>query len=147
MVYGTVLDDAALAPYGDYICRGEGVAFFRNLLNEPPRAMPYDHPLVTLNLKVFSIPMDRTGGVGAGLGCPNGCDFCCTSHYFRRRHIRLLSTGDDIFRVVERYLELDPTMSMAILDEDFLLAKDRASRMRELVLARDTLFSIFAFAW
>ena len=144
--YGTVLDDAALAPYGDYICRGEGVAFFRNLLNEPPRAMPYDHPLVTLNLKVFSIPMDRTGVIFAGLGCPNGCDFCCTSHYFRRRHIRLLPTGDDIFRVVERYLELDPTMSMAILDEDFLLAKDRASRMRELVLARGTPLSIFAFA-
>ena len=26
----------------------------------------------------------------AGLGCPNGCDFCCTSHFFKRKHIRLL---------------------------------------------------------
>ncbi|MFZ0962802.1 MAG: cobalamin-dependent protein [Terriglobia bacterium] len=144
--YGTVLDDATLAPYGDYFCRGEGVAFFRALLNEPPRPMPYDHPLVMLNLKVFSVPMDRTGVIFAGLGCPNGCDFCCTSHYFKRRHIRLLPTGDDIFRVVERYLEVDPRMSMAILDEDFLLAKDRATRMRELVLARGTPLSIFSFA-
>ncbi len=144
--YGTVLDDATLAPYGDYFCRGEGVAFFRALLNEPPRPMPYDHPLVMLSLKVFSMPMDRTGVIFAGLGCPNGCDFCCTSHYFKRRHIRLLPTGDDIFRVVERYLEVDPHMSMAILDEDFLLAKDRATRMRELVLARGTPLSIFAFA-
>jgi haloalkane dehalogenase len=144
--YGTVLDDATLAPYGDYFCRGEGVAFFRALLNEPPRPMPYDHPLVTLNLKVFSVPMDRTGVIFAGLGCPNGCDFCCTSHYFKRRHIRLLPTGDDIFRVVERYLEIDPNMSLAILDEDFLLAKDRANRMRELVLARGTPISMFAFA-
>jgi len=54
--YGTVLDDATLAPYGDYFCRGEGVAFFRALLNEPPRPMPYDHPLVMLNLKVFPSP-------------------------------------------------------------------------------------------
>ena len=144
--YGTVLDDATLAPYSDHICRGEGVAFFRALLNEPPRPMPYDHPLVILNLKVFSVPMDRTGVIFAGLGCPNGCDFCCTSHYFKRRHIRLLPTGDDIFRVVERYLEVDPYMSLAILDEDFLLAKDRAVRMRELVLARGTPLSIFAFA-
>ena len=144
--YGTVLDDATLAPYGDHFCRGEGVAFFRALLNEPPRPMPYDHPLVMLNLKVFSVPMDRTGVIFAGLGCPNGCDFCCTSHYFKRHHIRLLPTGDDIFRVVERYLEVDPHMSMAILDEDFLLAKDRATRMRELVLARGTPLSIFAFA-
>ena len=144
--YGTVLDDAALLPYGDHICRGEGVAYFRALLNEPPRPMPYDHPLVTLNLKVFSIPMDRTGVIFAGLGCPNGCDFCCTSYYFKRKHIRLLPTGDDIFRVVERYLEIDDHMSLAILDEDFLLAKDRATRMRELVLARGTPLSIFAFA-
>ena len=99
-----------------------------------------------LDLKVFSVPMDRTGVIFAGLGCPNGCDFCCTSHYFKRHHIRLLPTGDDIFRVVERYLEVDPRMSMAILDEDFLLAKDRATRMRELVLARGTPLSIFAFA-
>ncbi len=144
--YGTVLDDATLAPYGDHICRGEGVEFFRSLLNEPPRPKPYDHPLVLLDLKVFSIPMDRTGVIFAGLGCPNGCDFCCTSHYFKRHHIRLLPTGDDIFRVVERYLEVDERMSMAILDEDFLLAKDRATRMRELVLKRGTPLSIFAFA-
>ena len=82
--YVTVLDDAALAPYGDYICREEGVAYFRALLEEPPRPMPYDHPLVTLNLRVFSIPVDRTGMIFAGLGCPNGCDFCCTSYFFKR---------------------------------------------------------------
>ena len=29
--YGTVLKDEALKPYGDYICREEGVAFFRRL--------------------------------------------------------------------------------------------------------------------
>ncbi len=144
--YGTVLDDATLAPYGDYICREEGVAYFRALLEEPPRPMPYDHPLVTLNLRVFSIPVDRTGMIFAGLGCPNGCDFCCTSYFFKRRHIRLLPTGDDIFRVIERYLEIDPRMSLAILDEDFLLAKDRAIRLRELVLERGTPLSMFAFA-
>jgi len=144
--YGTVLDDQTLAPYGDHICREEGVAWFRALLGETPRPMPYDHPLVTLQLRVFSIPMDRTGMIFAGLGCPNGCDFCCTSHFFKRHHIRLLPTGDDIFRVIERYLEIDPHMSMAILDEDFLLAKDRAVRLRELVLERGTPLSIFAFA-
>jgi haloalkane dehalogenase len=144
--YGTVLDDATLAPYADHVCREEGVGYFRRLLGEPPRPMPYDHPLVTLDLKVFSIPMDRTGVIFAGLGCPNGCDFCCTSHFFKRHHIRLLPTGDDIFRVVERYLEVDDHMSLAIIDEDFLLVKDRAMRLRELVLQRGTPISMFAFA-
>jgi len=64
--YGTVLDDMQLAPYGDHICREEGVAWFRALLGEPPRPMPYDHPLVTLKLRVFSILIDRTGVILPG---------------------------------------------------------------------------------
>ena len=45
--------------------------FFRALLNEPSRPKPYDHPLVLLDLKGFSIPMDRTGVIFAGLHWPN----------------------------------------------------------------------------
>jgi radical SAM superfamily enzyme YgiQ (UPF0313 family) len=144
--YGTVLDDRTLAPYGDHICRGEGVSFFRQLLGEPPRPMPYDHPLVISTLRVLSVPVHRTGMIFAGLGCPHGCDFCCTSHFFQRHHIRLLPTGDDIYRVIERYLEIDPKMNLAIIDEDFLIARDRAARLRELVLKRGKPLSIFAFA-
>ena len=144
--YGTVLDDETLAPFSDHICREEGVGFFRTLLGEPPRALPYDHPLVVSTLRVLSAPVGRTGMIFAGLGCPHGCDFCCTSHFFKRRHIRLLPTGDDIFRVIERYLELDSKMSFTILDEDFLVVRERATRLRELVQARGKPLSIFAFA-
>ena len=144
--YGTVLDDRTLAPYADHICREEGVAFFRELLGESARQMPYDHPLIVSRLKLMSIPVGHTGMIFAGLGCPHGCDFCCTSHFFKRRHIKLLPTGDDVFRVIERYLEVHPSMSFTILDEDFLIAKERATRLRELVQARGTPVSIFAFA-
>jgi radical SAM superfamily enzyme YgiQ (UPF0313 family) len=144
--YGTVVNDAMLAPLADYICRGEGVSFFRELLGEPPRPMPYDHPLVVHHLRVFSVPLQRTGMIFAGLGCPHGCDFCCTSHFFKRHHIRLLPTGDDIYRVIERYQEMEPGMGMAIIDEDFLIARDRAVRLRELVQEHGRPLSIFAFA-
>lgn len=144
--YGTVVDDAMLAPFADHVCRGEGVSFFRELLGEPPRPMPYDHPLVVHHLRVFSVPVQHTGMIFAGLGCPHGCDFCCTSHFFKRHHVRLLPTGDDIYRVIERYQELEPGMGMAIIDEDFLIARDRAVRLRELVLERGRPLSIFAFA-
>ena len=144
--YGTVLDDQTLAPYGDHICRGEGVSFFREVLGEPPRPMPYVHPLVTHTLRVLSVPQQRTGMIFAGLGCPHGCDFCCTSHFFKRHHVRLLPTGDDVYRVIERYTEMDSKMSLAIIDEDFLVARDRATRLRELVLAGGKALSIFAFA-
>jgi len=144
--YGTVLSDEVLRPYADFICREEGVAFFRRLLGEPEIPMPYRHPLILSRLKVFSLPVSRTGMIFAGLGCPNGCDFCCTSHFFRRRHIRLLPTGKDIYGVVERYLDLDPEMSFVVLDEDFLLNRRRAMEFRDCVLEGGRPISLFVFA-
>ena len=144
--YGTVLPDEALTPWGDQICREEGVGFMRRLLGEPEIAMPYGHPLIVSRLRVFSREASRTGMVFAGLGCPNGCDFCCTSHFFKRRHIRLLPTGRDIYRVIERYQEIEPGMANVILDEDFLLNKKRALEFRDCVQAGGRPLSIFCFA-
>ena len=144
--YGTVLKDDVLKPYGDYICREEGVAFFRRLLGEPEIPMPYKHPLIVSWLKVFGWKVSGTGKIFAGLGCPNGCDFCCTSHFFSRKHIKLLPTGRDIYAVAERYLDLDPSLVFLILDEDFLLNKKRAMEFRECVINGGKKLSIFAFS-
>jgi hypothetical protein len=144
--YGTVLPDDFLAPWGDHICREEGVEFMRKLLGERELPMPYRHPLVVSRLKIFGIPVSRTGMVFAGLGCPNGCDFCCTSHFFKRKHIKLLPTGKDIFQVVERYLERDEEMSIVVLDEDFLLNKRRALEFRDEVVRSGRTISMFVFA-
>jgi haloalkane dehalogenase len=97
-------------------------------------------------MKIFSSPVSRTGIVFGGLGCPNGCDFCATSHFFRRRHIKLLPTGRDIYEVVERYLELDPDTAIVILDEDFLLNKRRAMEFRDCVIQGGRPLSLFVFA-
>jgi len=144
--YGTVAPDEMLRPYGDHICREEGVGFMRRLLGEPEIGMPYRHPLIINRLQVFSKQISRTGIVFGGLGCPNGCDFCCTSHFFKRKHIRLLPTGADIYQVVERYLEVDPKLSIMIMDEDFLLNRRRAMEFRECVLRAGKPLSIFVFA-
>ena len=144
--YGTVLKDDVLKPYADHICREEGVAYFRRLLGEPEIPMPYKHPLIVSWLKVFGWKVSGTGKIFAGLGCPNGCDFCCTSHFFSRKHIKLLPTGQDIYNVVERYFDLDPSLVFLILDEDFLLNKKRAMEFRECVLRGNKRPSIFAFS-
>ena len=144
--YGTVLKDDVLKPYADFICREEGVGYFRRLLGEPEIPMPYKHPLIVSWLKVFGWRVSGTGKIFAGLGCPNGCDFCCTSHFFSRKHIKLLPTGRDIYNVVERYFDLDPSLVFLILDEDFLLNKKRALEFRECVLAGGKKPSIFAFS-
>lgn len=144
--YGTVLTDEELKPYADYICREEGVGFMRRLLNEPEIPMPYKHPLIVSNLKVFGWKVSATGKIFAGLGCPNGCDFCCTSHFFKRKHIKLLPDGKDIYAVIERYLAMDPDLVFLIIDEDFLLNKKRAMQFRDAVLAGGKPLSIFAFS-
>jgi len=144
--YGSVLSDEILEPYADHICRGEGVAFLRQLLGEPEISMPYRHPTIISRLRVFGREVSRTGMVFAGLGCPNGCDFCCTSHFFKRKHIKLLPTGRDIYRVIERYDDIEPGMSITILDEDFLLNRKRALEFRDCVQEAGRPISVFAFA-
>jgi radical SAM superfamily enzyme YgiQ (UPF0313 family) len=144
--YGTVLDDEVLKQYGDYICREEGVRFMRRLFGEPEIPMPYKHPLIESRLKILSVPYSNTGLIFAGLGCPNGCDFCCTSHFFKRRHIKLLPEGRDIYDVIERYLARDPSMVFTVIDEDFLLDKKRAMQFRDCVLAAGKPVSIFIFS-
>ena len=144
--YGTILKDDVLKPYADHICRGEGVAFFRALLGEPEIPMPYKHPLIVSWLKIFGMRVSGTGKIFGGLGCPNGCDFCCTSHFFKRQHVRLLPTGRDIYNVIERYFDLDPSLVFLIIDEDFLLNKKRALEFRDCVLQGGKQPSIFAFS-
>lgn len=144
--YGTVLADDVLKPYADYICREEGVAFMRRLLQESEIPIPYSHPLVVSRLRIFGREVSQTGMIFAGLGCPNGCDFCSTSHFFGRKHIKLLPTGEDIFHVVKRYHQMKPDMPLVILDEDFLLNKKRAMAFRNCVLNNENPLSIFAFA-
>src|ERR1017187_4861014 len=144
--YGTVLKDEALKPYGDYFCREEGGGFFRRLLGEPELPMPYKQPLLVSWLKIFGWKVSSTGKIFAGLGCPNGCDFCCTSHFFSRKHIRLLPEGKDIYAVAERYLEMDPNLVLLIIDEDFLLNKKRAMEFRDCVLQGAKKPSIFVFS-
>ena len=143
--FGTVLPDEALKPYGDYICRGEGVAFMRELLGQP--ALPeHKHPFIESRMQVFSKTVSYTGMIFAGLGCPNGCDFCSTSHFFKRQHLRLLSTGAQVYEVVKRHLDVEPDAQFTILDEEFLLDRKRALEFRDCVVAGGRPLSIFVFA-
>ncbi|MFA5160840.1 MAG: hypothetical protein WC421_01210 [Elusimicrobiales bacterium] len=144
--YGTVMPQEKLLPYGDYICKEEGVGFMRRLLGEPPLEEPFRHPALVSKLRVFSKEVSHTGMIFAGLGCPNGCDFCCTSHFFKRKHIKLLQGGKDIYNVIRRYLEINRDMQFTILDEDFLLDRPRAMELRRHVMEAGIPVSIFAFA-
>jgi radical SAM superfamily enzyme YgiQ (UPF0313 family) len=123
--YGTALGDE-ITGLADHVCRGEGVDFMRRLLDEPLET-PFVQPDITQTGRLFSLPiLSKLGYVFAGLGCPNGCDFCATSHYFGRRHIRLLPDGAAILAAIEGLRARHPGLdSIWINDEDFLLDQQR----------------------
>ncbi|MEE8350156.1 MAG: cobalamin-dependent protein, partial [Acidobacteriota bacterium] len=75
--YGTVLPDEILKPVADHICREEGIGFMRRLLGEP-EDYTLKHPYAPIPApSVYSFQRKAmVGHLTAGLGCPNGCDFC-----------------------------------------------------------------------
>ncbi len=130
--YGTVLSDDVLAPYSDFICREEGIGYTRRLLGESPDR-PFRHPYAPIESpRVYSFPLKtKVAHITGGLGCPNGCDFCCTSHFFKRQYVPFIKSGRelyDIMRFMERKAhEGGETLSSFIfIDEDFFIHEKRA---------------------
>ncbi|MCZ7583168.1 MAG: hypothetical protein M5R36_07420 [Deltaproteobacteria bacterium] len=128
--YGTVLPDEILQPLADAICREEGIGFLRRLLGEDesaPRRTPHAPTPATSVLGIQRASV--VGHVTAGLGCPNGCDFCCTSHFFRRRYVPFLKTGREIYEALlatRERADADGVLmdNFVIIDEDFFSTKD-----------------------
>ena len=130
--YGTVLADEVLGPHGDFICREEGIGFIRKLLGEPPDA-PIRHPYAPIESpRIYSLPLKtKVAHITGGLGCPNGCDFCCTSHFFKRRYIPFVNSGRELFDTM-RFMEQkareagDTLSGFIFIDEDFFIHEKRA---------------------
>ncbi len=149
--YGTVLPDELLDPYADHVCREEGVGFMRRLLGEND-GRPISHPYAPIPaIRIYSYQQPTiVGHLTAGLGCPNGCDFCCTSHFFKRRYVPFLETGRDIYeaiRAIERRAEAqgDTLSSFIFIDEDFFLYRKRALEFLECVREGGKPLSLMGF--
>lgn len=149
--YGTVLPDELLAPWGDAICREEGIGFMRKLLGEDlERPMRHPHaPIPSVSVLGWQLP-SVVGHVTAGLGCPNGCDFCCTSHFFDRKYERFSRRGRDIYEALmatQRRAQADGARmgGFILIDEDFFLHKRRAREFLECVREGGKPLSLMGF--
>lgn len=127
--YGTTIPGAD--ELADHVCREEGIDFMRRLLGEDLNA-PREHPVIPEAKKILGWPIDKGSVILAGLGCPNGCDFCNTSHFFNRKHIPILKTGQDIWNVIQKIDSKLDTRLFGIMEEDFLLYEDRARELAEI---------------
>jgi len=149
--YGTVLPDDILRPYADAICREEGVGFMRRFLGEPMDG-PIRQPHAPIpSVKVLSHQRSSVvGHVTAGLGCSNACDFCCTSHFFKRKYVPFLETGRDIYDAMmatRARAEQDGAdmKGYILIDEDFFIHRKRALQFLDCVREGGKPLSIMGF--
>jgi hypothetical protein len=149
--YGTVLPDEILKPVADAICREEGVGFLRRELDEPADR-PFCHPhapIPSVQVLGYQLP-SVVGHVTAGLGCSNGCDFCCTSHFFRQKYVPFCNTGRDIYEQLmatrERARADGQDMNgFIVIDEDFFLHRRRATEFLDCVREGGESLSLMGF--
>jgi len=134
----------------DHICRGEGISFMRELLGQKPEFEFRQPDVFSETREVLGVPFfwrDYHPYIIVGLGCSYGCDFCSPSHFFGRKHIKLLKTGEAIFKEIERLGKKFRSHTFGLIgDDNFLIDKKRARELHDLVVRSGRQFDIFIFA-
>ena len=124
----------------DHIVMGEGIAWFRAYLGEETAA-PLHHPVLStgFDFRVMGVKVpDRfvsASTVIASAGCMMGCNFCSTSAFFggKGNVVNFLKSGEEIYRVMEAAEAAQGVQGFSIMDENFLLQKERALELKELM--------------
>jgi radical SAM superfamily enzyme YgiQ (UPF0313 family) len=121
----------------DHIVKGEGIAWMRRYLGEDENA-PIRHPAIVsgMRTRIMGIRLpERKGATAAtiipSVGCPMGCNFCTTSAFFggKGKFVNFFETGDELFDVMSRMEDELKVKSFFVMDENFLLHRERAMRL------------------
>lgn len=138
----------------DHIVRGDGVAWFRQFLNDNV-GQPLRHPLISSGFGTRCMGMsaqgkseDTAATLIPSVGCPLGCNFCSTSAMFggKGKFIDFYDTGDDLFHVMNQLSEEMRVRSFFVMDENFLLNRRRALRVLELMEQHKRPWSLYVFS-
>jgi radical SAM superfamily enzyme YgiQ (UPF0313 family) len=95
---------------------------------------------------------DRKGSTAAtiipSVGCPMGCNFCTTSAFFggKGKFVNFFETGDELYDVMCRMEEDLKVRSFFVMDENFLLHRQRAMRLLERMKEGRKSWSMSVFA-
>jgi radical SAM superfamily enzyme YgiQ (UPF0313 family) len=138
----------------DHIVKGEGVSWMRRYLGEDESA-PIRHPSIVsgMRTRIMGIRLpERKGATAAtiipSVGCPMGCNFCTTSAFFggKGKFVNFFETGDELFEVMSRMEEDLKVSSFFVMDENFLLHRERAMRLLELMKENHKSWALSVFA-
>ncbi|MGO9087601.1 MAG: B12-binding domain-containing radical SAM protein [Candidatus Sulfotelmatobacter sp.] len=138
----------------DYIVRGEGISWMRRYLGEDENA-PIKHPAIVsgMRTRIMGIRLpERKGSTAAtiipSVGCPMGCNFCTTSAFFggKGKFVNFFETGDDLFDVMCRMESELKVKSFFIMDENFLLHRERAMQLLQRMKENGKSWTMSVFA-
>jgi radical SAM superfamily enzyme YgiQ (UPF0313 family) len=138
----------------DHIVRGEGVSWMRRYLGEDEGA-PIRHPEIVsgMRTRIMGIRLpERKGSTAAtiipSVGCPMGCNFCTTSAFFggKGKFVNFFETGDELFEVMSEMESKLKVHSFFVMDENFLLHRERAMRLLERMQEANKSWTLSVFA-
>jgi radical SAM superfamily enzyme YgiQ (UPF0313 family) len=138
----------------DHIVRGEGVSWMRRYLGEDESA-PIRHPAIVsgMRTRIMGVRLpERKGGTAAtiipSVGCPMGCNFCTTSAFFggKGNFVNFYESGDELFEVMQQMETELKVQSFFVMDENFLLHRERAMRLLERMKEGQKSWSMSVFA-
>jgi hypothetical protein len=138
----------------DFIVKGEGISWMRSYLGEDPNA-PIRHPQIVSGFGTralgLSVP-DRKGGAAAtvipSVGCPLGCNFCTTSSFFggKGKYTNFYETGSELFEVMSDMESNLGISSFFIMDENFLLNRNRAMELLDRMKEKNKPWAFYVFS-
>ena len=134
----------------DHIVKGEGVLWMRRYLGEDESA-PLRHPAIGsgMRTRIMGIRMPERKGATAATIIPSvGCNFCTTSAFFggKGKFVNFFETGDELFEVMSRMEDELKVNSFFVMDENFLLHRERAMRLLELMKEWNKSWAMSVFA-
>ena len=146
--HGTRIPDIEESIDCDFAIKGEGIYQLRELFGEDKNS-PIKHPVMLSadNRRILGLPFpQRSAVLIPGVGCPNACRFCCTSHFFDKTYFPFLKTGKEIFDTLVYLSDSLRTNDIMVMDENFLKHKERAMKLLEIMEKERRTFNFNIFS-
>ncbi len=136
-----------LVPH-DELCTGEGVQWMQEYFEEDTEA-PIKGCVFSgeQSYYIYGYKASFTStSVFPGLGCPNGCEFCATTHKFGKKYIPLIGSGSEMFRILNGEEKKHGVSDFTVEDENFLIHKRLVIDLLEKMEGQNKAYSFFCFA-
>ncbi|MCP4678504.1 MAG: radical SAM protein [Deltaproteobacteria bacterium] len=116
----------------DHVAKGEGIRWMRRFIGQNLDD-PFVHPAMpsTERQSIYGVPLPgpTAGLLVTGVGCVNGCSFCCTSHFFQKTYTPFIGDGRELFETCRRIADIRGSDTFFIMDENFLKKRERAMEL------------------